>query len=217
MTIWVEAFLVAVLLANLWLLGASRLQNCIAAAAVQGVLVGVLPLVIHIDAPVWRLGLQAAVAAGLKGVAFPLLLLRAMRSVGARREVEPSVSYPASVLVGVLLAGVSLYLGSRLPALAADRPPLLVPALLFTALTGLFVIVARKSAIMQALGYLTLETGISAFGMALAEREPLLVEMGTFLDAFVAVFVMGITIFHINREFDHIDADRLSSLKDSPQ
>jgi hydrogenase-4 component E len=38
--------------------------------------------------------------------------------------------------------------------------------------------------------------------------------MGTFLDAFVAVFVMGITIFHINREFDHIDSGRLSSLKD---
>ena len=47
--------------------------------------------------------------------------------------------------------------------------------------------------------------------MAIAEQEPLLVEMGTLLDAFVAVFVMGITIFHINREFDHIDADRLSS------
>jgi hydrogenase-4 component E len=217
MTIWVEAFLVAVLLANLWLLGASRLQNCIAAAAVQGVLVGVLPLVIRIDAPVWRLALQAAVSAGLKGVVFPLLLVRAMRSVGARREVEPSVGYPASILIGVALAGVSLYLASRLPALAPDRPTLLVPAIFFTAFTGLFVIVARKSAIMQALGYLTLETGITAFGMALAEREPLLVEMGTFLDAFVAVFVMGITIFHINREFDHIDADRLSRLKDSPK
>jgi hydrogenase-4 component E len=216
MSLWIEGFLVAVVLANLWLLGASRLQNCIAAAAAQGILVGLLPLVIQIDAPVWRLSLQVVVAIGLKGVVFPLLLLRAMRSVGARREVEPSVGYPASILIGIALAGISLYIGSRLPSLASDRPPLLVPALLFTALSGLFVIVARKSAIMQAVGYLTLETGISAFGMAIAEREPLLVEMGTFLDAFVAVFVMGITIFHINREFDHIDSDRLSSLKDSP-
>ena len=39
-------------------------------------------------------------------------------------------------------------------------------------------------------------------------------EMGIFLDAFMAVFVMGITIYHINREFDHIDSDQLASLKD---
>ncbi len=105
-------------------------------------------------------------------------------------------------------------LGSRLPIPGALRPLLLVPAAFFTAFTGLFVIVGRGSAIMQVLGYLAMENGIAAFGMALAEREPLLVEMGTFLDAFVAVFVMGITIFHINREFDHIDSDRLSTLKD---
>ena len=103
-----------------------------------------------------------------------------------------------------------------MPLPVPGTPVLLVPAAIFTALTGLFVIVGRRSAIVQALGYLAMENGIAAFGMALAEQEPLLVEMGTFLDAFVAVFVMGITIFHINREFDHIDSDRLSSLKDSP-
>jgi hydrogenase-4 component E len=103
-----------------------------------------------------------------------------------------------------------------MPLPSPGTPPLLVPAAMFTALTGLFVIVGRRSAIVQALGYLAMENGIAAFGMAIAEQEPLLVEMGTLLDAFVAVFVMGITIFHINREFDSIDAVRLSTLKDSP-
>jgi hydrogenase-4 component E len=42
---------------------------------------------------------------------------------------------------------------------------------------------------------------------------PMLVELGMLLDVFVAVFVMGIAIYHINREFDHIDADRLNTLK----
>ena len=53
------------------------------------------------------------------------------------------------------------------------------------------------------------------FGIALAHEQPLLVELAVLLDLFVAVFVMGITIFHINRAFDHIDVGRLSSLKDS--
>jgi hydrogenase-4 component E len=51
--------------------------------------------------------------------------------------------------------------------------------------------------------------------MAFAIDETLLLEMGILLDVFVAVFVMGITIHHINRELEHMDTDRLSALKDN--
>jgi len=63
------------------------------------------------------------------------------------------------------------------------------------------------------LGYLVLENGIFAFGVALVEEQPFLVEIGILLDVFAAVFIMGIAIFHINREFDHIDTDKLSNLR----
>ena len=85
---------------------------------------------------------------------------------------------------------------------------------LVTMLIGLFLIVARKTALMQVVGYLVLENGVYIFGVTLVHDEPFLVEMGILLDVFVAVFVMGIAIFHINREFDHIDADQLTLLKD---
>ncbi len=58
-----------------------------------------------------------------------------------------------------------------------------------------------------------MENGIYAFGVALVGGVPLLVELGVLLDVFVAVFVMGIAIYHINREFDHIDADQLDRLR----
>jgi hydrogenase-4 component E len=214
MDILVNGFLVILVLTNLWLLGSSRLSACISGAAIQGVLLGALPLLLAIDAPLWRLLLQAGLSLGLKGIAFPILLFRAVRTVEIRREVEPFVGYSLSLILGVALLGISLALGGSLPIPGSLRPLLLVPGAFFTALTGLFLIVGRKSAIMQVIGYLAMENGIAAFGMALAEQEPLLVEMGTFLDAFVAVFVMGITIFHIGREFDHIDSGKLSSLKD---
>jgi len=213
MTMWIEGYLVVLVLTDLWLLGSSRLVSCIAAVSVQGVLLGVLPLVLGSEAPLWRLALQAALGLSLKGIVFPILLMRAARSVNVRREVEPFVSYPASLAVGVLLLVLSLWLASRLPVPGSHGPRLLVAGALFMALTGLFIIVGRKSALVQALGYLAMENGISAFGMALAEQEPLLVEMGTLLDVFVGVFVMGIIINHIGREFDHIDSDRLTNLK----
>lgn len=64
------------------------------------------------------------------------------------------------------------------------------------------------------LGYLVIENGIFAFGAALAGEMSLLVELGCLLDVFMAVFVMGLAIFHINKEFDHMDTDRLTALRD---
>jgi hydrogenase-4 component E len=58
------------------------------------------------------------------------------------------------------------------------------------------------------------ENGICFFGAAFLSEQSLLVELAILLDIFVAVFVMGIAIFHINREFDHIDSQKLSELKD---
>ena len=101
-----------------------------------------------------------------------------------------------------------------MPASAAGHAPCWCPAALFTILVGLFLIVSRRKALNQVLGYLVLENGIYAFGVAPgAASVPLLVELGVLLDVFVAVFVMGIAIYHINREFDHIDADQLDRLK----
>jgi hydrogenase-4 component E len=54
---------------------------------------------------------------------------------------------------------------------------------------------------------------VYAFGMVILGEVPVLVELGVLLDAFVAVFVMGIAIYHISREFDHVDADQLDTLK----
>jgi len=81
-------------------------------------------------------------------------------------------------------------------------------------LIGFFLIMSRRIAISQVLGYLVLENGVFVFGMALVPEQPYLVELGILLDIFVGVFVMGIIIFHINREFDHIDVHRLADLKD---
>ncbi len=214
MTLWIEAILVLLVVLNLWVLGSARIRSCITAVAIQGVLLGVLPLLSPGDLPLWRPLVEAGLSVVLKAVVFPWLLLRALRSLDIRGEVEPYVGFPLSLLAGLALLGFSLLVSSRLPPLESAAPGLTIPVALFTVLVGLFVIISRKKAVTQVLGYLHMENGIYAAGLALARREPLLVEMGILLDVFVAVFVMGITIYRIGREFDHIDADRLASLKD---
>lgn len=210
--VWMNLAILLVVLANLKLLGSSRLVACIRTVALQGIVLGVVPLIAP-DAPltVWIL-LAAGVSMALKGVVFPWLMIRSMRQVDARREVEPLVGYTTSLLAGLGMVAGAIWLASHMPNAVGGM--MLVATAIFTVMVGLFIIVSRSKALTQVLGYLAMENGIYAFGMAVAAQESLLVELGILLDAFMAVFMMGILIYHINREFDHIDTDQMAVLKD---
>lgn len=210
---WVDSLLLIVIISNLALLGSSQLRSCIRLVAFQGVALGLLPLVVRDGAPtVWVMLLCAATIA-LKGVIFPRLLVAALEGANIRREVEPFVGYTASILWGLFSLTISVWLASRLPAFGHVSSSLLVPVSFFLIFVGLFITVSRRKAISQILGDIVLENGTFVFGMALLRETPLLVELGVLLDAFAAVFVMGVAVHHINREFDHIDVDQLDSLR----
>ncbi len=210
----IAAILVGLILTNFVLLGSSRFGSCIRVVALQGVLLGLLTLATWEDPASVRAPLLALASVAVKGLAFPWLLARALRDAEVRREVEPLVGYGLSTVIGTLALAGSLWLGDRFPHPTLPISSLVVPASLFTMLAGLLLIVSRRQALMQVLGYLVMENGIYAFGVGLVQGTPMLVELGVLLDVFVAVFVMGIAIFHINREFDHIDTERLRMLRD---
>jgi hydrogenase-4 component E len=208
-----DLILVLVVLTNLKLLGSSRLGASIRVVAAQGVMLGLLPVLAHVDELSLHFAAMAVGTIALKGVVFPWLLFRALREAEVTREVEPYVGYITSILVGLAALAASFWLGGRLPVSTVEPTSLLVPSALFSILAGLFLIVARKRAVNQVLGFLVLENGIYTFGVGIVAETPFLVELGVLLDAFVAVFVMGIAVYHINREFDHIEVNRLDRLK----
>ncbi|MBI5723090.1 MAG: hydrogenase [Planctomycetes bacterium] len=209
----IDALMVLAVLLNLRLLGSSRLASCIRTVAIEGIALGLLPLLLA-----WNQGLSgrlvflAVASIVTRGVVFPWVLLRAQRNANVQREVQPFINYPLSILTGVLTLVLSLWLCSRLPLPQAPQM-LLIPVAMSTILVGLLVIVSRRLAISQVLGYIVMENGIYVLGLTLVQDIPALVELGVLLDAFVAVFVMSIVTHQISREFDHIDADQMDSLK----
>ena len=213
MNLPIDTILVLLILTSFLLLGSSRLATCIRIGALQGILVGLLPLAVSGTGLTLRVALIAAVIMALKGFMFPYLLSRALRESDTSREVQPYVGYAASVFVGVLALLGSFWLDARLPLPVHALSDLVVPVAFSMMMTGLFLIIARRTAVNQVIGYIVLENGIYVFGLAIARDIPVLIELGVLMDMFVAVFVMGIAIFRINREFDHIDSDRLNTLK----
>jgi hydrogenase-4 component E len=209
----VDPLLVLVLLLNFFVLGTSRLRAAISGSAVQGVVLGALTIAVHGKLSV-ETALIAVGALAVKAFFIPGMLLRAMREAAIRREIEPLIGFIPTVLLGALATGLSLMYARTLPLAPEHMGSLLVPASLATVLTGFLLLITRRKAITQVVGYLILENGIFIMGLTLLEAMPLLVEIGALLDLFVGIFIMGIIINHINREFSSLDTARLSALKE---
>ena len=209
----VDGLLVIVLLSTFFVLGTSRLRAVINATAFQGVILGILAILVHHEMTAQTIIICAG-AALIKGLVIPMLLLRAMRDVAVRREIEPFIGYVTSLLLGALATGLAILFAGTLPLAKEHVGSLLIPASLSTVLTGFIVLTTRLKAITQVAGYLILENGIFIMGLTLVEALPFLVEVGVLLDLVVGIFIMGIMIYQINREFASLDTVRLSQLKE---
>ena len=205
--------LVLVLLLNFLALGTSRIRALINAAAAQGVLLGIIPVLMHPGLHIQIVAICAATI-GLKGIIIPQMLFKALRDAQIKREVEPLIGTLPTMLLGALGAAGSMALTAVLPMASHQTELLIIPASFTTILTGFLLLTTRIKAISQATGYLILENGIFIFGLLLLDVMPFFVEAGVLLDLFVGIFVISIIINHINREFASLDTRRLSSLKD---
>jgi hydrogenase-4 component E len=206
-----DLLLALTMLTNFGLVATSRIAKSIQVAAIQGILLGLLLLTVGHG---WHLVLMAIAAGILKGLVIPRMLGRALKQVKIHREVGPYIGYTASLMLCALGTGVSLILARNLPMAPGTVHALFVPAALATLFTGFLLLVTRRKALTQVVGFLVLENGIYIFGLLLAGDMPFLVEAGVLLDLFVGVFVMGIVLNHIQQAFDSLDTRHLAELKD---
>lgn len=208
----IEFILAIFLITNLMMAASSRLMHCIKIVIIQGLLLGILPLLwgdfepSHISAAVLNIT--------IKGIILPWLLIAAIKRADVCRELEPLVGYSMSLVIVLFFFAVSFWLGTKLPS-EVPYLRLATPTAVATMLTGLYIVMARRKAITQAIGFLTFENGISLFGTGRMLEFGIAVEMGILLDVLVLVFVMGIAVMRIKREFQHIDSDKLHFLGDN--
>ena len=197
---------------NLLALGSSRLPSLIRTVSIQGMALGVMPLLLenhHLD---WRIIMIAVATVAGKGFLIPGLLRRAMRAANIEREINPFIGLVPSLLLGAIGTIAAVALASALPLLPEHVGSLLVPGALASVLTGFILLIGRAKAISQVCGYLVLENGIYLFGLLLIKATPLLVEAGVLLDLTVGVFVLGIIVDRIQRAFDSLDTRKLTAL-----
>ena len=155
----------------------------------------------------------AILIVALKGIAMPALLRTMDRRFGHQRELKPYVNPETALLIAgvlVLFAYVLARPWMEVTTLPTRGGLPLAMALLFI---SLLIIVNRKKAITQVIGFLMLENAIALLAVVGTYGVPLLVELGVFLDALMGFLVMQIFVYQIHETFETIDVDQLTRLK----
>jgi hydrogenase-4 component E len=197
----------------LFCLGASRLLTIIYLIAFQGFLVSILPLFLNEEIFLNAL-FFATFTLLIKVFLIPALIYFAMKKVAIKRELEPIIGYNASIFSGLVIIIVSIFISKKFNLPINQNNIFLLPAGITAIASGIFLIIARKKAITQVIGYLMMENGIYIIGLILSNHNQYMVEFGVLLDVLVGVMLMGIVLHNINRAFDDIDTTLLKSLRD---
>lgn len=208
--------MVLVLLSVLLSLASSRLGALVKIMACQGILVSLSPFFLHFQGE-WNGGdlLFVQIMVVIKGGLIPALLLMALRRVAIKREVEPVIGYHASLFFGLLIMVLAVVIKEKFRATTGGNE-LVLTAAAATMSGGFFLMLGRRKAITQVIGYLMLENGIYLMGTALTRhaRTAHIIEFGVLLDLLAGVMIMGIILHNINHAFDDIDTDLLKRLRD---
>ncbi|PYR66887.1 MAG: hydrogenase, partial [Acidobacteria bacterium] len=179
----------------------------------QSLLLGIVAATIAISQPRRELFVTAAITVALKAVLIPWFLTRLIDRIGIRREIEPFLNVPTSLLVclGLTVVGYRVSTGFQEGALGVAHH--LIGVALSMLLIGLFLMVTRKKAITQILALLTVENAVFLVAVGITPGMPLVVELGIAFDVILAVLVLGILVHRIVDRFESMDVSRLSKLK----
>ncbi len=162
------------------------------------------------DAP--QLYVTAAIALAFKAGVIPAALHRIVRRLGIHREIEAVVGVGPTMLAGMGLVALSLVVMLRV---TAEADPLAREDLAFAlsvVLLGLLMMVTRRNAVSQVVGFMSLENGL-VLAAAGARGMPLVVEISVAFSILIAFIVIGIFLFRIRERFDTVDVHALDRFR----
>jgi hydrogenase-4 component E len=213
-----DALMSLTILSVLMSLGSNRLMALVKIMAFQGIVVSLTPLFLeHHEAMNFSSIILLQVMLVIKGMLIPGFMYAAVKKIKIQREVEPIIGYHASLFAGLVFILLGAFIANRLHISLPVENDLLLITAITTLSSGLFLLMSRRKAITQVIGYLMMENGIYLIGTALAKETHTMyvVEFGVLLDLLVGIMIMGIILHNINSSYNDVDTALLGQLKDN--
>jgi len=154
-----------------------------------------------------------ALTLAIKGIAAPVLLWVVLKRIPAGDEIDATLGRRMGVALAIALALVFAQSFDGYPFVAAIGAQRVLPTAVTVVVIGLQLMVTRRQAVSQALGFLVLENGMALAALTATYGMPLGVELGIFLDLFLVVLVIFVYTARMHLIFGSLDTDRLRSLR----
>jgi len=202
----------SLVLVSLMMLYQDRLNALIHVFALHAI---VLTLSVAWQAYVQRaphLYVTAGIALGFKAIIIPFALLRIVQQLGIHRDVENAVGIGLTMLAGIGLVALSMVLMLRVTASADPLAREDIAFALSVVLIGLLVMVTRRNAVSQVVGFMSLENGLVLAATG-AKGMPLVVEISIAFSVLIAFIVIGVFLFRIRERFDSVDIGALDEFR----
>lgn len=189
------------------------LRASIRLLAVQGVALATIVAVIGVHAHDLQLLAVSALVVVLKGAALPWVLTRS-EVAGTAREDAPLLNPTAALITASLLTVLAYLVSPPLSATPADPTTRAVPIGIALVLIGFLLLVTRRRALSQLVGFLLIDNGIAAVAFLTAGGVPLVVELGASLDVLLVVLILQVLRGRMRVKFGDTDLTELTELRD---
>jgi hydrogenase-4 component E len=151
-----------------------------------------------------HLYITAAIALVVKAFVIPLALHRIIVRLGIHKTIEPVVGVGLTMLAGIGLVALSIMVMLPITAQAGTLAREDLAFALSVILLGLLMMVTRRNAVSQVIGFMSIENGLILAATG-AKGMPLVVEISVAFSILVALIVIGIFLFRIRESFETVD------------
>ncbi|MDI6880204.1 MAG: hydrogenase [Desulfitobacteriaceae bacterium] len=194
-------------------LGARRLDTAIRLVVFQAILLALLTAILGLANGVGEMVFIAGLTLVIKAGLIPFILKKVVDRIGLSSETRSYVNRKMSFLIAGALVMVSYLATGQIAATQSAEGREILATAIAMLLIGLLVMMTRKLAVMQIVGFLIMENGLFLAGVGTTHGMPLVVELGIFLDMLIGVLVMGILTFRIQSSFGSINTEKLRNLR----
>jgi len=203
-----------ILLTSFGLLVQRRIYGLLHIFAWQGLLLSISTAIVGYTASLHHLYISALLTLTIKVIVLPYILYLLIHRLRIHKEVEAMINIPATMLIGIILVILSYHLMSPITELSNLVTRSTLAVALATVMLGLLMMITRKKAVTQIIGFLAMENGLFFAATSATYGMPLVIELGVALDILIAAFIFGIFFFQIRTTFETLDLKAMEKLKE---
>ncbi|MFI7190085.1 hydrogenase [Nocardia nova] len=204
---------VLMLLTEFAMLRTAMLRGQVRVYALQSLLVSVLAVVVAVDRHVPELYVLAALSLALKVIVVPWLVLRMLRTAGTEIAGSGALGVASEVLLAVMVAAFGFFATGRFHITSPSLPTTALGLAVAVVLVAFVLMIVRRDVVSQAIGFFSLENGVSLASLVVAAGMPLILEVAFLFDLLVAVVVFGVLMQLHHRRAESLSTRDLTGLR----